>query len=234
MVGLLVYWMIKNKSEHSITGLKPSQIDFSESNKTTSLEGRPLNDEILVSATSSLKPNENQLASPKFSQVKDQNLWKTFEEIIQTKNDNDPRLDQDFKNLSLEFKQALMQKYNSFALENRNDRGFVVYLIARNLQTTEDIQFLKSVYEETPCKSLEDCSKPAASDPHHEDINQTSLDYPQKVGLYLLEKNLAQNPEKLKNVDFRNAALQVLIQAENFPVPSIQDKARQIREKYAL
>ena len=63
-------------------------------------------------------------------------------EIFQSKNDNDPRLDRDFNQLTLEEKQALEQQYDQLSTESRNERGTIVFLIGKNLSTQKDFDFL--------------------------------------------------------------------------------------------
>lgn len=83
----------------------------------------------------------------------------TLEDILASRNDNDPRLDKDFLGLSARTKAALRAKYRALAPEDRNGRGTVVYLLGKNLTEPADWEFLRQVAAEEPCLSLADCSK---------------------------------------------------------------------------
>jgi len=122
----------------------------------------------------------------------------TLEEILASKNDNDPRLDSDFRQLSPEVKRALEGRYHTTAKEKLNERGTVVFLLGREANTPADFAFLQSVTRERPCLSLLDCRKAeevahAANDAHeeHDDgINERTLVYPQTVALKSMERAL--------------------------------------------
>lgn len=223
MTGLFLF--SKFSSSKNRADIKPSQFDFSKKNSRS--DSKPI---IATTPTNAAERLELSTHLIDENKVK----WDVFEDILHTKNDNDPRLDQDLKNLSPEFHMALIEKYSKIPPENRNGKGLIVFLIARDLTGPDDFQFLKSIYEEKPCLSLIDCNKIGNDDPHHAGANQTTLVYPQQVGLFLLEKRLQENPELLNQEGFRNEMTQVLVQAENFPVPAIQEKARALRKKYGL
>src|SRR5207302_220894 len=82
-----------------------------------------------------------------------------LDEILRSRNDNDPRLDADFNDLSAETKRRFREKYGALAPEKRNERGTVVYLLGRNINDDRDWDFLREVAGEPPCLSLSDCSK---------------------------------------------------------------------------
>ncbi len=121
-----------------------------------------------------------------------------LEEIIASKNDNDPRLDSEFRGLSPEIKRALEGRYFATAKEKLNERGTVVFLLGREAKTPADLAFLKSVTKERPCLGLTDCRKieVAAHDhadgheEHDDGINERTLVYPQTVALKSLERFL--------------------------------------------
>lgn len=85
----------------------------------------------------------------------------TLEDILRSRNDNDPRLDREFLGLSPEAKALLREAYGALPRERRNERGTIVYLLGKNLQTDDDWSFLRAVAAEPPCLSLADCSKPS-------------------------------------------------------------------------
>ena len=144
-------------------------------------------------ATPDLKSLETN--STKASIPKNRGQWQELQEIITSKNDNDPRLDQDFKILSEELHYLLIQKYSEIPEEDRNQRGLIVFLISRDLKYLEDLKFLKNIFKENPCLSLNNCNVLDSTDPHHSGIEQSSLNYPQLSALYQLEKQLTTNSQ---------------------------------------
>ncbi len=163
--------------------------------------------------------------STKASLPLDKSQWQELQEIISSKNDNDPRLDQDFKIMSKELHQLLIQRYSEIPEEDRNQRGLIVFLISRDLKDLDDFKFLKTVFKENPCLSLNNCNVLGLSDPHHSGIDQSSLNYPQLTALYQLEKQLTANSQFLENSKMKVEALSVVAQASQFPVPLVQKKA---------
>jgi len=120
---------------------------------------------------------------------------KILDEILNSRNDNDRRLDTEFSRLSPETKLAMREKYSSLAPEKRNERGTLVFILGRNLTGPEDVKFLQEVLQEKPCLSLADCSvaaKPETSvSPKDQDAamgNDVTLVYPQIVALKSVEK----------------------------------------------
>lgn len=205
---------------------KPSQMSFTGGNRfSEDFNAKP-------SATS-----ENTSSAPEALPAlpeSERPAWQALEEILQSKNDNDPRLDKELSDLSLEFHKALFTKYQNLKPEDRNGRGTLVFLIARDLKNKDDLDFLQTVYEESPCLNLADCTAPPADDPTGSGSQETSLNYPQLAGLYQLDMQLSKRPELLKQPDFRAGVYSLLKTAENFPAPQVHAKAQQIREKYGL
>ncbi len=118
-----------------------------------------------------------------------------LKEIFRSKNDNDPRLDQDFNQLSDDDKRELSKQYDSLSLESRNERGTIVYLLGKNLSNSRDFEFLQKVVTEKPCLSLLSCNSVTASSSNHEDSSsEITLHYPQIVALKSIEAYLKQNP----------------------------------------
>lgn len=118
-----------------------------------------------------------------------------LDEVFKSKNDNDPRLDQELKNLSVEDKVALIDKYNELKSELRNERGTIVFLIGRNLRDPEDFEFLGKVLHETPCLSLQDCSKRVSEgDSDFSAQNELTLEYPQIIALTMIRRHLQDQP----------------------------------------
>lgn len=154
-------------------------------------------------------------------------------EIFKSKNDNDPRMDQDLKNLSEPLKAALRKQYSETKMESRNERGTIAFLIGRELSdgrgSLTDVEFLKNVLLEKPCMNLLDCSKPAASvtaeEQHLEGIHETTAHYPQLMDLRYLK--LALNGSNL-SPENRAAVLAALEAARNSPNARVAQEAQTI------
>ena len=230
MAGLFFIW--GKKSSEATTLLKPSQMDFTNSNRLqepVAVSGSVQAEESISETATSPEPvSVDALSEP------EKKLWANLEEILKSKNDSDPRV-KDLVNLSANFRKALSDKYNSLKMEDRNGRGFIVFLISKELKSGSDLDFLQKVYQEPPCLSLENCAVTSRDDnPHNSGIDQTTMNYPQLVVLYQLDKQLESNPALLTDPAMRAGVLATLKQAESFPVPSVHDRAQKIREKYQL
>lgn len=103
-----------------------------------------------------------------------------LDDILVSRNDNDPRLDRDFQGLSAETKQRFRLRYRQLAPERRNERGTIVYLLGLNLGSAADWDFLREVVSEPPCLSLADCSRPGAASEMGDEV---TLAYPALVAL---------------------------------------------------
>ncbi len=162
---------------------------------------------------------------------------RVLDEILLSKNDNDPRMDQELKNFSDPVKNALKKKYSSFKPELRNERGTIVFLIGRELSegrgSSEDIRFLKEVLLEQPCYNLADCSKSATTTPddeHVQGINETTAMYPQLMDLRYLKIAL-ENGSLDSNL--KNEVLAALEAARNSPNPRVVQDAQLILQTYS-
>jgi hypothetical protein len=158
-----------------------------------------------------------------------------LKEILRTKNDNDPRLDTELKVLTPALKKALRAEYQKTPPEKLNDRGTIVFLLGRNLETEEDFQFMKEVIESPSCKSFSDCSKDptqfAEEDRHHEAIDAITLWYPQWNAFLAIESWLNQNEfEKLTRAQ-RNYLEQVIDSAMRSSNSTIANRARSLHDQ---
>lgn len=161
--------------------------------------------------------------------LEDQKKWSDFEDIMTSKNDNDPRIDSSLTHLSKPLHDLMIKKYDEIDLENRSERGLVAFLIARDLKSPEDIHFLKKIYQEKPCLSLSNCSESDKdADPHHSSTNNITLDYPQIAALYKLEAQLIKNPNLINDPAFRA----LLDEAAQFDSPAVKRKAEELIAKY--
>lgn len=105
----------------------------------------------------------------------------TLEDILRSRDDNDPRLDRDFRELSPEAKALFRRAYAGLAPERRNERGTIVYLLGKNLRTADDWAFFRAVVAEPPCLSLADCSSRSVGAGELGD--EVTLAYPSLVAL---------------------------------------------------
>jgi hypothetical protein len=228
IAGLFVF--LRERRDHGapLSHLKPSQVDFTQSNQ---LQTETATTPVEKAASSVDKQNANYI--PKLPE-KDQIRWATLEEILKSKNDNDPRMDKDLKVMSPEFHQALFEKYEAIQPEKRNERGTIAFLIARDLKSPEDAEFLKKIYEESPCTSLADCKSVGSEDPHYAGMNQTTLNYPQLISLYQIDARLSANKELLADANTKDAIAAALRQAAGFPVPAVSQKAEELIQKWRL
>jgi|GEM_PF-2985153 len=231
-LGALFFYLKKEKptETHSLTTEKPI-VTFTPKPavvvkaSVTAASGVPAKNEQAARAQDDLTKN---LSEPEKKQ------WQTFIEIMLSKNDNDPRLDKDLRHLSPSLKKALEAQYTLLPDEKRNEKGLVVFLVARDLSSPEDVQFLDSIYQESPCLSLADCGVRGDNDPHFSSINEMSLLYPQIAGLFQLDKQLSARPELLSDPNFRSQMRGLIHSAEQFPVPAIQKRADALKNKYGL
>ncbi len=179
------------------------------------------------------EPKEVEKAPAQFNS-EEQRKWGMIQEIMKSKNDNDPRLDKEFRDMTLAFHAELFHQYQTLPMESRNERGLIAFLIARDIKNSQDMEFLKSIYNEKPCMSLNDCTTTSESDPHLAGIDQTSVNYPQLAALYQIEKQLNSGNKIFESNDFKDQLRQVLAHASQFPVPMVQKKADAIKAAHPL
>ncbi len=146
----------------------------------------------------------------------------TLERILAAKNDNDPRLDSEFKNLSPRAKSLFRAKYRELAPELRNERGTIVYLLGKNPSSGEDWDFLAAAAAEPPCRSLSDCSKKAKTAAEAGD--EVTLAYPALVALRQAQRVL----ERAGGGPSREQALRVLAAAKTSQAPAVARMAARI------
>lgn len=231
LIGALFYFQ-EQKQDRQNASVDPVP-DFRSSNHPSIIVNEIAeNQKITASKIESTVAENNNLLNQN-----DQAKLTVFKEILISRNDNDPRLDQVFKHNSKELKEVLQKIYQKLPMESRNERGTIAYLIARDIQTEEDVQFLEGVFKEDPCLSLEDCKTISNDDPHFSGINQTSANYPQQVVLYQLDhfdQQLTANPSLRQNSNIRNAIENLLRTAALFPVPLIREKAEKLQKKFGF
>lgn len=160
----------------------------------------------------------------------EQKKWESFLEILQSKNDNDPRVDKDLLNLSEPFKQALRDYYQNLPMEKRNERGFIAFLISRQVGSENDVFFLKSILKEKPCLSMADCNTQGFQDPHHASTDNVSLNYPQLVVLYELENKLKTDVNL--SLPQRQWMLEILQSGSYFPAGIVSSRAHEALQRF--
>jgi hypothetical protein len=155
-----------------------------------------------------------------------------LEEILKTKNDNDPRLDKEFKNLSNGAKELLREKYTALPAEKRNEKGTVVFLLGKNLKEADDFRFLEKVLSEPPCYNLANCkdSGGVSHDSGHDEMGAAvTLAYPQLVSLKVVERYLAdKNPENNR----KDLAMRVIESGKTSPVKAVSNLAEKLAVKF--
>ena len=165
----------------------------------------------------------------------DQEKFQTFLDISRGGKDNDPRMDKDLKNLSADLKKELQNYYKNLAPEKRNERGLVAFLIAREISSSEDMDFLQDVISEEPCLSMQDCKVLTPRDPHLAPVDEMSLNYPSLAILYQIDSRLGSDPQFLTNSSgLKNKLSSVLAKGAASSVPKIREKSEQIQKKYSL
>jgi len=173
------------------------------------------------------KPQAQLKSLSDFSAV-EKNQIQAIEEILISKNDNDPRLDKSLKNLSEAIKDYIKTRYAQLSQELRNEKGTLVFLLGRNLNGKKDFEFMKQVIDEPACRSLGDCGsagkKATSEEMHQESATAVTLAYPQLVAVYSLERT-AQS--QIRGSPNYFAAIQALERAKTSPLSIIVEKAEQ-------
>lgn len=214
----------------------PADTGTSNSEKGASLapfDSQELQNEDQISSTVNDTNSSEKQESMITENAVDTQKMQLLNELLTAKNDNDPRLDTDFKNLSPSFKKLLMIQYTKYKPEQRNEKGTVAFIVSRELKNVDDLDSLKVVFEEPPCKSLGNCSvEDLDVDPHHSGLTNVDLNYPQMVTLYQIDQKLNQGlfkspNEKSEIKKFLNVAL-------NHPVNMVRNKASEIIKKHSL
>jgi len=150
---------------------------------------------------------------------------RTLEAILASKNDNDPRLDSDFRVLSPDARRAFREKYASLPLEARNERGTIVYLLGRVADAPADWDFLRAVAAEPPCLSLDDCAKRSKSADQEALGDEVTLAYPSLVALKSAQRALDE-PRAAKG------AMSVLEAGRTSRAPAVARLAAVLERRY--
>jgi hypothetical protein len=144
-----------------------------------------------------------------------------LDEILLSRDDNDPRLDREFNALTPDEKGLFREKYRALPPESRNQRGTIVYLLGKSLSAAEDWAFLREVAGEAPCLSLADCAKPSAAGGSGPG-DAVTLAYPALVALKQAERVLAEGGQA------RDEAMSVIRAAKASRVPKVTQAAARL------
>lgn len=79
-------------------------------------------------------------------------------QVLVDQMDNDSRVDRELSKLNQKDRMDFRDKYRSLKPESLKNRGLIVYLLGRNIETQGDLEFLKEVLNERNCLSLENCA----------------------------------------------------------------------------
>jgi len=161
---------------------------------------------------------------------------RTLENILESKDDNDARLDSDFNDLSPETKRLFRREYRRMPSENHNERGTIIYLLGRNLKSAEDWTFLREVVSEPACLSLADCSKEIKAEDDHRALgNEVTLAYPSLMALKqterFLEEALKAGRGALSSPAAKEAA-EVIQAAKSSKVPIVAKTATELEQRF--
>lgn len=148
-----------------------------------------------------------------------------LEQILKSRDDNDPRMDTELRNLSPQAKIELRNKYIAMSAESRNERGTIVFVLGREMKTSEDAAFLASVVAEPPCLSMQDCGRrpDAPVDEHAAMANEVSLVYPQLVAVKSFERVLKSGD---LSTEVKKAAIEALQRAERSENSKVSQSAQ--------
>jgi hypothetical protein len=177
-LGLTVWWMYS--AEETVS--TPRKVVF---------ESPPQQ----VQVKSEVAIQKNNIERAPASSITQARKLAVLQEILDSKNDNDPRLDTDFKTLNESEKIALQEKYLSYTPEKLNERGTLIYLLGRNIENKKDLKFMEYVLNEKPCLSMSNCSieapAPTGEAAHLASIDKITLSYPQIVAIKSIEPLLS-------------------------------------------
>lgn len=157
-------------------------------------------------------------------------------EILISKNDNDPRLDTEFRKLTPATKTLLQDRYKAILPEKRNELGTIVFLIGREVETAEDWSFLGEIVTSAPCLSLSDCTKEdpvdtGSDEKHLDSANALTLAYPEVVSVASAQKFL-ETHSKLSPAQ-ATLVREFLEKAQASPVDRVSRKARELATQYS-
>lgn len=143
---------------------------------------------------------------------------------LQTNDDNDPNIDGPLRQLSASGKALLRSDYLRTPAQNSRRRGTAVFLLGRQIESVDDIHFLKNVLSEDPCRNQNIVcnSEVVDSDSEEDPLLASSLMYPQLVAIASLQDFISSKPE---NKELARIALQTLKKARHSPRSEVREAA---------
>lgn len=200
-------------------------------------ENSEIAEEVNVTTDVSAETQKSLAGTPPANQYSESTLKKisTLKEILASKNDNDPRMDTELKNLSSEDKDALVNMYQDMKPESLNDKGTIAFLIGREMTRPEDAEFLKNILSEQPCLSLENCGiTNGQSDPHMDAVNDVTLNYPQIVALNRIKTYVQTHDLQNSNPNILNHLMDAVKIGQNSKIPMVQARSEDIANLLTL
>ncbi len=170
---------------------------------------------------------------------RDKKRIQILDEILDLKNDNDLRLDTEFRQMSPELKRSLELKYSTVSREKLNERGTLVFLLGREIKTEADLKFIAGVAKEAPCLGMSDCRRAdplgegtgvhQGQDSPEQVMSERTLVYPQTVAMKSLERYLM---DANSNPALRQSAIKTLREMAHQEDKRISSVAQAILQKY--
>lgn len=159
---------------------------------------------------------------------------KILDEIFAAKNDNDPRLDSEFNDITPEMRAALIVSYKSLPKERLNERGTLVFLLGKKLTSEKDLDFFQDLLAEPPCLSLADCTSESKlenpEDDHLAESQETTLIYPQIMAMRLVSSNFQSTKDKA----LKERIVEFFKIAEQSPSEYISEEATRISSEAGI
>lgn len=223
LMAAFFYWGKHKQDQSSKTQFVRESSDMSGSLVSTESENtndaeETISPEVVSTATDleeELMSEEKIFENPKIE---------LLAQILDSRNDNDPRLDSELKNLNKKDKDDLRKFYHQMELEDRNGRGTAVFLLGRSIESLEDVNFISEVLTESPCLSLSDCQS-TQIDEYDEDDHDTTADvtlvYPQIVAIRSIEMRY-----QSAKADVQQKMQETLRAATAYPNPRVSQAAR--------
>lgn len=168
-------------------------------------------------------------------------------EVLASKNDNDPRLDQELRFLGPQARAKIRDLYYTLPQERLSEKGTLVFLLGRNLQDEKDFKFIQNVLNEPACLSLENCQRPGgggaqavegerptpgdggasvAGHSHDNGVDSVTLIYPQLVAVRTIARLVKEYKVNASNRVWMQRTLEV---ARNSPVNRVAIEAGAIQ-----
>ncbi len=121
-------------------------------------------------------------------------------------------------------------EYTHLKPELRNEKGTILYLLGKNLNTPEDFDFLTQVLAEPQCQSLNDCTKTDGPTSTHTDQASSiavTLAYPQMVTLTILAQYRKEHPDS----PYQERVKTLLDLSKNSPAQPVRELATVLASK---